>query len=71
MAGSKAFFSLEQCIEDYTSKGTDARQGAERFADGEALDVNDPEDKADLKGLVAFFKAAAIGVQRDAHLSKR
>lgn len=71
MAGSKAFFSLDQCITEYTKPGTDARQGAEAFERGDTLNVNDPAQKADLRGVVAFFKAAAAGIERDGHLDKR
>lgn len=71
MAGSKAFFNAEQAVADYLKPGTDEAQGCERFFDGDFLNVNAPEDKADLKGLVSGLKKIAAGIERDAHLQKR
>lgn len=70
MAGSKAFFSFERSIADYLRYGSDEEHGCSTFAEGGELDVNVPDQKRQLQGLVSGLTKIAVGIQRDAHLSR-
>lgn len=67
---SRAHFSFRQCIEDYTTRGTDERRGCEQFAAGAAINRNDPEGKRQLRGVVAAFRKMATAIERDGALNK-
>lgn len=68
MSGTKQFFNLEGCIENYLRHGSDDYHGCKAFAAGETLDRNSPEGKRNLRGVVSGFKKMAEGIARDAML---
>ena len=70
MAGSKAFFQIEDVAEAYLQPGSDDLLGCAAFFDGVTLNVNKAADKRLLRGLVSGLRKIADGIQRDAHLNK-
>lgn len=70
-AGSKAFFSFTQCIDDYLVPNSDEYDGCSEFEQGTVLDVNIPADKQHLRGVVSGLRKIADAIERDAHLNKR
>jgi len=71
MAGSKAFFAFDQCIDDYLVPHSPEADGCQAFADNEELNVNTPEGKAQLRGVCSGLRKIADGIERDGHLLKR
>ena len=68
---ARAFFNIENAVEDYLRVGSDEAEGCAAYIDGEDLDVNLPEGKRALKGVVSGLKKIAAGIERDAGLRKR